>query len=157
MEPPGSPREDRSPVEIPRAELRCGFVAPVIEDHRSTNSLPPVAVDRGDIRTVDTVVLEEPVERLHTHRFHALRRQVADGIFHHRGGNCRVHAEAVGKVCGHVVFTAAHVDLAFSRLAEGDDPGIKPVYQRSQGDQIESPPGTDVEHIVHLFFLSDSR
>ena len=46
-------------------------------------------------------------------------------------------SEAVGEVGGDVVFAAGDVDLDGACLAEGDNAGIEPVYQRTEGQEVQ--------------------
>ena len=132
VEPAHASRENRLPIEIARLQLRRGLVAAIVEHHRRAHAQAAIAVYRRHVRTVHAVVLEVLVERLHAHGAYALRNQRADRIIHHRARHARVEAETIGQVRGAIEFAAAHVDLAFGRLAERDDPGIQAMHQRAQ-------------------------
>ncbi len=94
-------------------------------------------------------MLELLVEGRDAHGPHALGDQIADGIVDHRGRDARLHAEAVGQVGGAVELAAADVDLAFSRLAERDDPRIEAVDKRAEGDEIQRAFLTDIQTVLH--------
>jgi len=81
-------------------------------------------------------VLERSVERFHSHGPDSFRDQIADGIFDYRSDNPRSKAEAIGEVGGHIKFPSADVNLASIRLAEGNDPRIKPVHQRAEAHNV---------------------
>jgi hypothetical protein len=67
--------------------------------------------------------------------------------------------EAVGQVGGAIELTAADVDLAFGRLAEGNDARVEAMDQRAERDEIQrafgvAPRGlcgVDVKSVFHKF------
>src|SRR5207302_661811 len=94
----------------------------------------------------------------HAHGLHAFADQVANGIVDHRGGDARPESEAVSEVGGDIEFTAAHVNVALVSLAKGDDAGIEPVDQSTEGKKIESAVGADLQSFfVHSCSKNTSR
>ncbi len=81
-------------------------------------------------------MFEALVERLDSHRFHALGDQIADRIVHHRSHDAGAHAEAVRQIRGHVELTAADMNLAFGSLAKRDDPRVQPVDQSAERNKV---------------------
>ena len=71
VKPADARAKDRRPVEVTRLEPRRGFVAAVVEDDGRTHAVTAIAVDGGHVRAPGAVVLEQLVERRHTHRAHA--------------------------------------------------------------------------------------
>jgi len=132
VEPADAAGENGRPVEVAWLELGSRFIIAIVKHHRRAHSLAPVAVNGSHVGTMHAVVLEALVERLHPHRPHPLGNQVADGIIHHRRGNARLQAKAVGEIGRHVKLAAAHVDLALGRLAERDDARVQPMNQRAE-------------------------
>src|SRR5207302_5129659 len=98
------------------------LIGAVVKDHRRTHPLAAVAIYGGEVRTADAVVLEPFVEGRHTGFTHPRLHQLADAIVDHRRGNAGLEAETIGKIGGHVVFTAGDVDLHGPRLAERNGP-----------------------------------
>ena len=98
---------------------------------------------------MDAVVLEVLVEGFDAHGADALGDQVADGVIHHRRGDARLHAEAVGEVGGDVKFAAADVNLALGRLAERDDAGVEPMDEGAERDEVQRAVRADVQTILH--------
>src|SRR2546423_368471 len=119
MEPTNARTKDRLPIEIARLELRCGFVASVVENDRGTNPMALIAVNGRHVRTGDAIVGETFVERFNAHGAPASRDKTANGITTHGARDPGPKREAVQKLGGTIKFTAADVDLAFSRLAKG--------------------------------------
>ena len=124
--------ENFLPLKITRLQLRRRFVATIVKHHRRAHALPAVAVNGGHVGPVHAVVFEMFVKRLHAHGAHAFRDQIANRIFHHRGRNAGVEAKTIGEICGDVKFTAADVDIAVGRFAEGNNARIQPMHQRAQ-------------------------
>src|SRR5438105_5058656 len=111
------------------------LVGAVVKDHGGADAVPAIAVNSGDIRSSDAVVWKVLVKRLHPHRPHPLAHQIADGIIDNGAGNARLQPKAIGQIGGDIEFAAADVDLAFRRLAEGDDAGVEPVNKGAQGKE----------------------
>src|SRR5205823_1478354 len=97
-------------------ELGPGLVGAIVEHNRRPHAETAVAVDRGNVRTGDTVVGEMFVERLDAHRPHPLCHEVADRIVDHCSGNAGLQVETVGEVGGDVELAATDVDRAAGRL-----------------------------------------
>ena len=84
VEPAHAAGEDRLPVEVAGLEQAAGLVGAVVEDDRRADAVAAVAVDGGDVRPADAVVLEPLVERRDAHLADAGLHQLADGVVDHR-------------------------------------------------------------------------
>src|SRR5439155_10989539 len=115
-------------------------------------ALAAVAVDSGDVRAGDSVVLEPLVEGPDAHRLHAFRDQIPDRIVDHRRHDAGLHAEAVRQVGGDVELTTADMDLALARLAKRDEPRIQAVDKGAQGHEVQRALLTDVQTVLHSSF-----
>src|ERR1700722_18170459 len=98
MKPANAAREDRLPVEVAGLQTGSGLVGAVVEDHRSADAVPAVAVDRGNVRAADTVMREALVEGPNTHGADSLRDEIADQVIDHRRGDRGLHTETVRQV-----------------------------------------------------------
>ena len=100
---------------------------------------------------MDAVVLEMLVEGGDAHRPDAFGNQVTDWIIHHRRRDAGSHPEAVGEIGRDVEFAAADVNIAMSRLAEGDDPWIETMDEGAEGKEVQRASRTDIQTIFHCF------
>src|SRR5438094_5227510 len=137
MEPADAAAKNFRPVEIAWFELRGGFVRTVVKHDWRAQALAAIAVNRRDVRTVDAVVLEVLVKRLHAHRPDALGDEIPDRIIHHRAGQPGLQAKAIGEIGRDVELAAADVDVAVRGFVEGDDARIETMNERAEGDKIE--------------------
>ena len=137
MEPADAPREEARPVEVARLQERAGLVRAVVKDHRRPDPLASVAIDGGDVRTTDAVVVEPLVEGCHPGFANPRLHQFADRVFDHRRRDARLETEAVRQVGGDVVLAARDVDLNRPRFAKRDDPRIEPMHQGAQGQEVQ--------------------
>ena len=137
MHPAHAPAKIAFQSKSPGFSCAAASLHAVVEDHRSAQTIAPVAVHRRHIGARDAVVLEVLVERLHAHGADALGNQVADRIVGHGRDDSRLQTKAIGKVGGHIELAATDVNLALRGLAEGDDPRIEPVHQRAQRQKIQ--------------------
>jgi len=137
MEPAHAAGENPAPIEIAGFQLRRRLVAAVIKDDRRADAEPAVAVNGGEIRAVDAIMLEPLVERLDAHRSHALGDQGSDGVVDHGGDDGALHAEAIRKVGRDVELATADMYGAVLGFAKGNDAGVEPVDQCAQRNEIE--------------------
>ena len=137
MEPAHAASEDLRPVEIARLEQCGGFVGPVVEDDRSANAMPPIAVNGRDIRAADAVVLEPFVERGDARLADAALHQLADRVVDHGGCDAGLEPEAIREVRGDVVLPPRDMDLDRARLPERDHSGVESVDKRPEGEKVE--------------------
>src|SRR2546429_9660925 len=91
MEPAHAAAKDFFPIEVSRFQKRRRLVRAVVKNHWSAHAVTPVAIDGGNVRTADAIVLEALIEWLDPHRSHALRNQFADWRSEERrvGKECR--------------------------------------------------------------------
>src|SRR2546425_4099948 len=132
MEPAHAPGKNVVPVEVSRLETRRSLVRPVVENHRSAHAITSVAIDGGNVRPADTVVLEAFIEWFDSHRSDSLGNQFADWIINHRRRYPGLQAEAVRQIGSDVVFAAADMNLTFGRFAKGNDARIEAMDHRAQ-------------------------
>src|SRR5437899_7676011 len=132
MEPAHAPGKNFVPVEVSRLETRRCLVRPVVENHRSAHAVTSVAVDGGNVRTADPIVLEALVEWFDSHRSDSLGNQFADWIIHHRRRYPGLQAEAVCQIGSDVVFAATDMNLTFGRFAKVNDARIEAMDHGAQ-------------------------
>src|SRR5438445_287025 len=125
MEPAHAAGKDFIPVEISRLETRRRFVSPVVKNHRSAHAVTAVAIDGGNVRTADSIVLEALIKWPDPHRPYSLCNQFADWVIHHRRRYPGLQAEAVRQIGGDNVLAAADMNLAFDRFAKWNDARIE--------------------------------
>src|ERR1043166_2705455 len=121
MKPPHAVAEDRFPIEIARLQKCRRFVRTVVKNHRWPYAVAAVAVNRRDVWSRHTVVIEPFIKWFDSNRLDASRDQVADRVLDHRGDNAGVQTKAVCEIGGDVIFAAAHVDLALMCFAKRND------------------------------------
>ena len=132
MEPAHALGKDFVPVEVSRLETRRRLVSPVVKDDRSAHAVTAVAIDGGNVRTADPIVLEALIEWFDPHRPHSLCDQFADWVIHHRRRYSGLQAKAVRQIGSDVVFAAADMNLTFGRFAKGNDAWIEAMDHRAQ-------------------------
>lgn len=147
VEPLHPAGEDGGPVEVAGLEPRRGLVRPVVEDHRRADALAAVAVDGGEVRPADAVVVVVLEERRDAHLADAALDEVADGVVDHRGADAGAEAEAVAEVGADVVFAAGDVDFEVPGLAEREDAGVEAVDEGPEAEEVEGGgSGPDGQH-----------
>ena len=149
VEPAHAFAEDPGPVEVPRFELGCRLVGPVVEHDRGPHAITAVAVDGRHVGTADTVVGKSLVDREDAFGAHPFGDEVADRVIDHGAHDGRLEPEAVGQVGSHVELGPARVDMARGGLAERDHPGVQTVVERSQGHEVQGGLRLDVQPIFH--------
>jgi len=127
MEPAYTSVKNCLPVKITWLQLSGSLMAAVVKHHRRANAIAAVAVNGRHVGSIDAVVFEVAVERLHTHRSHTFGNQVANGIVHYGGRDASSKSKAVRQVGGAIELSATDVDLALSRFAERHDSRIQPM------------------------------
>ena len=137
MEPAHAAGKNFLPIEIAGFEKSASLIRPVVKYDRRADALAAITVYRRHIRSVDAIMLEVFIERLHPHGFHPFRDQIADGIVHHGGRNSRFQSETIGQIGGAVELATAHMDQALRRFAERNDSGIQTMDQGAYGNKIQ--------------------
>src|SRR5262249_17513004 len=83
------------PVEIARLEQRAGLIGAIIEHDGRPHSLSAIAVDRRDVWSPNTVVLEPFVERLDPRLAPAGLHQLPAAVIHHHRPHSRARADGI--------------------------------------------------------------
>ena len=142
VEPADAGCKDRVPVEIAGLEHGAGFVGPVVKHEGGPDALAAVAVNCGQVRPPDAVVVEPLVERCYTGLAHPRLHELADAVADHGGRDARAQAKAIRQPRGHVVFAARDVNLERACLAEGNDARVEAVDQGAEGQKIQRALGS---------------
>ena len=149
VKPLHATREDRVPVDVARLELRSGFVRAVVEHDGRADAMPAIAVDGPHVRPIHAIVLEPHIERLHTHRAHALRDEVTDGIVDHRADDAGLEPERIREVRRAVELAAAHVNRALGRLPKRNQARVEAMDEGAERYEIERGVLPQVQAVRH--------
>src|SRR5260370_16041128 len=124
MKPAHAASKNFVPVKISWLKARRSLVGSVVKNHRRAHAIAAVAIDRGNVWAANPVVRESLIEWLDAHRSDTLGNQLTDRIVHHRRHYPGPQPKAISQIGRDVIFTAAYMNLTFSRFAERNDPRI---------------------------------